>query len=250
MKLEPKYSVEAIGKVRSCFKQKFGTPRQPGKAIHAVAELEIFPSWQPELSLRGLEKFSHLWVIFWFHENGGYKFHAKIHPPRLKGESVGVFASRSPHRPNPIGLSVLKILKVMEKSVLVTGVDLIEGTPILDMKPYLTHIESLPEAQDGWVDDNPEQRIQVSWVKEILEVSFTEWFKKSEEVQHFGLRLDEVQTLIEQIIAEDPRPLVYRGFEGGESQYRNTHAFYLFDADIQFRFTSPDKAEIFSLVYK
>lgn len=235
--------LKSIGQIKSCYKQKFGTPRQPGRVPHSIAELCLTPEWQPEISLRGLQEFTHLWVMFWFHQNGNYQFHAKVHPPRLKGESAGVFATRSPHRPNPLGLSLVKIMKVLESSVLVSGIDMIDGTPLLDIKPYLPHVEALTDATGGWVEANPESSIEVIWSLEALSSLLT-WVQGSKEIERFGLGLEQVKELIVGSIAEDPRPLIYRGFEGGKSPYREDHAIYLFDGDVHFRFLAANRAEV------
>jgi tRNA-Thr(GGU) m(6)t(6)A37 methyltransferase TsaA len=227
--------LKPIGLLQSCFKQKFGTPRQPGIVSHSVAEILIDPQWQPELSLQGLEQFSHLWVIFEFHQNGVYEFHAKIHPPRLKGESMGLFATRSPHRPNPLGLSVVKILKVFQDRVLVSGVDIIDGTPVFDIKPYIPQFESIPHAKAQWVEQNPEQQIVVRWADGLIG-QLTNYCAHSKEIQKYQLSAESLKELIEEVVSQDPRPLVYRGYEGQDSPYRKTHFFRLFDLDIEFQF--------------
>lgn len=236
-------SLRPIGIVSSCFKKKFGTPRQSGLVRNAVGELIIFPEYQPEISLQGLEEISHLWVMFWFHQNGDYHFHAKIHPPRLKGESMGVFATRSPHRPNPIGLSLVKILKVLTNSILVSGLDLIEGTPILDIKPYLAGADQAPNATGGWVTENPEEVIRVEFT-ESATMELKNWMTVSTQISKYDLNLEQLYSLITEMIQMDPRPLVYRGSEGVDSKYRSEHAFYLFDGDIHFKFMAKNHAMV------
>src|SRR5262245_41456117 len=105
-------SMKPIGYVKSCYRDKFGTPRQPSLSPLSTAEICIDKQWQPESALSGLDGFSHLWVIFQFHQNNQSRYHAKVHPPRMGGEPIGVFATRSPHRPNAIGMSVVKIEKI------------------------------------------------------------------------------------------------------------------------------------------
>lgn len=235
--------LKPIGLLQSCFKQKFGTPRQPGIVSHSVAEIVLDPQWQPEISLQGLEQFSHLWVIFEFHQNGEYDFHAKIHPPRLKGESMGLFATRSPHRPNALGLSVVKILRVLSDRILVSGVDMIDGTPIFDLKPYLPQFESLPQAKAQWVELNPEKAIAVRWEADATD-HLLHLAEGSQEIQKYQLNCEALKALIEEVVSQDPRPLVYRGFEGETSPYRQTHFFRLFDLDIEFRFDEPHMATV------
>ena len=133
--------MEPIGYIESCFKDKFGTPRQPGLVKKAWAKLKIRADLQPEESLQGLEGFSHVWLIWVFHQNKVSRYHAKVHPPRLGGKSMGLFATRTPHRPNPIGLSLVEIVRVEKDGIVVSGADLVDGTPILDIKPYLQEVE-------------------------------------------------------------------------------------------------------------
>src|SRR5690606_33438212 len=125
--------LKPIGILHSCFPEKFGTPRQSLMVPEAEGWIELLPWVQPELSLTDLEKFSHLWVISWFHRHGTQFTKPKVHPPRKEGESTGGFACRSPHRFNPIGLSVVKIVRVEPPKIFVQGLDLVDGTPILDV---------------------------------------------------------------------------------------------------------------------
>lgn len=156
--------LQVLGVLESCFKEKFGTPRQPHLAPGSTARLRVHPRYSPEHSLAGLEKFSHVWLLSWFHLNTNKTFHPKIHPPRMKGGKIGVFASRSPHRPNPIGLSLARLEKVEGGTLYLSGIDLIEGTPILDIKPYLPFSDSAPASRTGWVPEHafPELQVEVS----------------------------------------------------------------------------------------
>lgn len=154
--------LQAIGVLESCFREKFGTPRQPHLVPASTARLRIHPRYNPEHSLAGLSEFSHVWLIFWFHLNTNKTFHPKIHPPRLKGGKIGVFASRSPHRPNPIGLSLAKLEKVEGGTLYLSGIDLIDGTPILDVKPYLAFSDSAAAPLSGWIPDNSFPELEVA----------------------------------------------------------------------------------------
>ncbi|OGR70740.1 MAG: tRNA (N6-threonylcarbamoyladenosine(37)-N6)-methyltransferase TrmO [Elusimicrobia bacterium GWD2_63_28] len=156
--------LRAIGVLESCFKEKFGTPRQPHLVPGSTARLRIQPRYNPCHSLAGLSQFSHVWLLSWFHLNTNKTFHPKIHPPRLKGGKIGVFASRSPHRPNPLGLSLAKLEKVEGDTLYLSGIDLINGTPILDIKPYLPFSDTAQAPLSGWVPDNafPELRVVLS----------------------------------------------------------------------------------------
>lgn len=150
------FQFEAIGHVRTPFHDKFGIPRQPGLASQAKGVIKINPDPDLKTALRSLEQFSHLWIVFVFHEHGGKKWKPSIRPPRLGGATkVGVLASRSPHRPNPIGLSAVILEKVDFDAeggpeIHVGGVDLLDGTPVLDIKPYIPYADSIPDANAGW----------------------------------------------------------------------------------------------------
>ncbi|XP_059486840.1 tRNA (adenine(37)-N6)-methyltransferase isoform X2 [Neocloeon triangulifer] len=150
-------SFQIIGHVSSWFTEKRGTPRQPGVCKESMGKLtlkkDLFTN--PEHTLDGLNNFSHLWLIFHFHKNLATHVKAKVAPPRLNGERVGVFGTRSPHRPSPIGLSLVKIENIEGATILFSGVDMVDGTPVLDIKPYIPHYDSpwcLSQEDD---DDEP-----------------------------------------------------------------------------------------------
>jgi len=229
--------LKIIGYVESCFRDKFGTPRQPGLIPEARGFLRILPEFQPQDSLQGLEDFSHLWVLFVFHKNHqDTRFHAKVHPPRLGGDKVGVFATRSPHRPNPVGLSLLKIEELRPDGIWVSGLDLIDQTPILDIKPYLPYAESRAEAQGGWAPEAPETPWQVNYLcRDKLET----WKRER----------PEIEALITKTLQMDPRPQVYKGYEGQESPYRSHHAVRLHEGDVHFRFCENQTIEVFDIYF-
>jgi len=234
------FSIVPIGFIKTCYPDKFGVPRQPGLVKHTISELEILPEWQPEFAIQGLEGYSHIWISFIFHMNTNAKYHPKVHPPRLGGKSMGVFATRSPHRPNPLGLSLCEIYKIEENKIYLYGVDLVDGTPIVDIKPYLPQFESLPQARGGWAVDstNDVRSIAVEFsvdAKAVLE----QWMIRT------GRK--ELEIVIKEVIQQDPRPLVYRGFENKESPYRNEHAFRLYDGDVQFQFVEENLARVISI---
>ena len=164
----PASPLRVIGHLRSCFREKFGTPRQPQVVPGATAALTIAREFLPEHSLAGLDRFTHVWLLSYFHLNTNKTVRPKIHPPRLKGESVGLFASRSPHRPSPIGLSLARLVKVERDTVHLAGIDLVDGTPILDLKPYLPEWDSAPRASAGWTKDAPFPSMKVKFSKTAL----------------------------------------------------------------------------------
>lgn len=229
-----------IGYLRSCYPDKFGVPRQAGLVKKAYSELQIAPEFQPEISLQGLEGYSHLWLQFVFHLNSSVRFHAKVHPPRLEGQTMGLFATRSPHRPNPIGLSLVEIVEIQKDTLVLAGADLVDGTPILDIKPYLPHIESKPEARGGWATEVQKDEIQVEFSSAAMEI-LQKWIERS------GKK--ELPEVISEVLKQDPRPVIYRGFESQESPYRNKHAFRLYDGDIHFEFTTKNHVIVFDILF-
>lgn len=230
--------INVIGYVESCYIDKFGTPRQPGLIPQSKAFLRILPEFQPQDSLVGLDQFSHLWVIFGFHKNNqDSRFHAKVHPPRLEGEKIGVFASRSPHRPNPLGLSVVTIEKIEREGVRVSGVDMVDGTPIYDLKPYLPYVESLPHASGGWAAEPP----KTLWRVEFL---------CPEKLAIWKSHRPEIEDLIVNTLQLDPRPMVYKGYEGQESSpYRSRHAMRLYEGDVHFAYTDAGIIQVFDILF-
>ncbi len=151
--------IRPIAHMRSDFSSKFGIPRQAGLASALRSEIVFEEEFRDPSALRGLAGFSHIWLIWGFSEAPQEGFHPTVRPPRLGGnERVGVFATRSPFRPNSLGLSSVRIVSVDTKDgvpvVRVAGADLMDGTPIYDIKPYLTTTDCHPEAHDGFVADN------------------------------------------------------------------------------------------------
>lgn len=152
----PELCVRPIGHVRAPWREKFGVPRQSGLSqVEATIELDV--ELVPREALRGLEQVSHLWVIAWFHGIApGSGVRATVRPPRLGGsERLGVLATRSPHRPNPLALSVVELLGITDRLLHVRGIDLLEGTPVLDLKPYLPYADLVPTATCAWASDPP-----------------------------------------------------------------------------------------------
>ena len=161
----------AIGTLASCFVDRRGTPRQGMLAPAARSQLKLDPNVIQPSALEGLEQFTHVWLIFEFHENtnaskladGSRNVKAKVHPPALGGEKVGLFATRTPHRPNPIGLSVARLIELRGDTLTLGGADLVDGTPILDIKPYLRHDIQPDAAVPSWC----ENRSDASAVAEV-----------------------------------------------------------------------------------
>ncbi len=149
--------IEPIGIIHSCFKEKFGIPRQSGLIQSATATLELLPPYNVEEALRGIEEFSHLWIVFAFHESVTEKFQPTVRPPRLGGNTrIGVFATRAPFRPNPIGLSVVELKRVNGTTLELAGGDFLDETPVLDIKPYIPYADSIPAAHGAFANAAPD----------------------------------------------------------------------------------------------
>ncbi|WP_417329457.1 tRNA (N6-threonylcarbamoyladenosine(37)-N6)-methyltransferase TrmO [Halomonas cupida] len=213
------FSITPIGVIASDFPDKFGVPRQPGLVPEATAQLHLLEPYNDPLAVRGLEGFSHLWLTFIFHLSPP-DWKALVRPPRLGGNArMGVFASRSTHRPNRLGLSLVELVDVStDKGVTLTlrGADLVHGTPVVDIKPYLPWAEARPEAHTGFAPAAPER----------IEVAFS-----SQALDYLALRDDgnSLRRLIEEVLAQDPRP-AYRG----QSDQR-LYGVYLRDVNVRFR---------------
>ena len=187
--------MEVIAHIRSDFPEKFGIPRQSGLVDKLEAVVVFAPPYRNTDAIRGLEGYSHIWLLWEFSENIGRDWSPTVRPPRLGGnERVGVFATRSPFRPNPLGLSSVRLLGIEKHDkwgviLRVAGADLLDGTPIYDIKPYLPHIDSHPQAAGGFATEVKEYRLQVECPQHILT-------KLPQEKQ---------EALLE-VLANDPRP--------------------------------------------
>ena len=195
------FAFNPIGVVRSPFKEKFGIPRQPGLIAGAESVIELGADPDFATAVRGMETFSHLWVIWVFHEHGARKWKPSIRPPRLGGaKKVGVLSSRSPHRPNPIGLSAVKLVRIEYPKgkpvrLVVSGLDCLDGTPVLDLKPYLPYADRIEGANAGWADEEI-KRVPVKFLAAAL---------KSIKEKQAG-RPENLRELITGILELDPRP--------------------------------------------
>lgn len=183
-----------IGYIKTDFKEKFGIPRQSGRAPSTLGKIFFYPEYRNSDALREIEGFNYIWLLFDFSLSHTEKWQPTVRPPRLGGnKKVGVFASRSPFRPNPIGLSSVKLLGVEKTrdgdALFVSGVDLLDGTPIFDIKPYLPSSDCHVDAVGGYADQFTDYK---------LEVQFSDHLK--------GLiPAEKVDALIE-CLSDDPRP--------------------------------------------
>ncbi len=189
-----------IALVHSPYKEKFATPRQAGLTSSVKATIEFLPEYCTAESVRGLDGFSHIWLLFVFHQHIDQGWNPTVRPPRLGGNRrVGVFASRSPFRPNPIGLSAVKLLDIHNQTNTLTldvqGADLIDGTPIIDIKPYIPYADSIPDALSGFAVNRPQSG---------LEIIFSE--KTRDQLIEFSCQVPQLEILIRETLSLDPRP--------------------------------------------
>ncbi len=165
--------IEPIAYIKNGYKEKFGVPRQSGLAPSVKSVIEFCEGFRDENCIRDIEQYSHLWLLWGFSKNEN-QWSPTVRPPRLGGNKrVGVFATRSPFRPNPIGLSCVVLEKIEAgkngKIIIVSGGDLADGTPIYDIKPYLPYVDSIPEALGGFSEDHKNDAFQVEFAENIKE---------------------------------------------------------------------------------
>ena len=190
--------MEVIARIHNDFPTKFGLPRQSGLAPSLRSKIVFEPAFRVPAALRGLEGFSHIWLIWGFSESEGWS--PTVRPPRLGGNvRMGVFATRSPFRPNPIGLSSVRLEGIETDGenglvLIVAGADLMDGTPIYDIKPYLPGVDAHPEATDGFVGAHPQTLLTVQ-----LDPSLTAVLSAGQ------------QAALREILAQDPRPAYHAG---------------------------------------
>lgn len=231
--------LEPVGILHTCFKEKFGIPRQPNLVKEATARLEFFPEFAREEAVRSLTGFSHIWLLFIFHKAYGKTkvgWSPMVRPPRLGGnKKVGVFASRSPFRPNPIGMSCVRLNRVEMTEhgpvLHLSGVDILDKTPILDIKPYLPYSDSLPDAKDGFAQGPPHPGLIVTYSKKAI----TQIKEKN---------IPNLEAIITGILSNDPRP-AYSGGKTADNEGR-IRGIRLFDFDLKWQVVD-DGARVLSL---
>ncbi len=233
--------LKVIGTVKSCFKEKFGIPRQPGLVTEAKGLIELLPPYNREESVRGLQQFSHLWVSFIFHQSIEQGWSSMVRPPRLGGnKKVGVFASRSMFRPNPIGLSVVKIDGIEVDSgvkIKVSGIDLLDGTPIIDIKPYLPYVDSVADAYGGFAPLPPSGK---------NEVLFSEVATNDIDSMQGKYDLD-LSLLITQVLQSNPAPAYINDMDKLNREEVREYGMKLLDFDVKWHFIAQGKIEVVSL---
>lgn len=162
--------MKPIAHIRTDFPEKFGIPRQSGLVPGLCGRVVFLPAYRNPDALRGLEGYSHVWLLWEFSEAKRDTWSPTVRPPRLGGNRrMGVFATRSPFRPNPIGLSCVRLLAIEGTDLIVEGADLLDGTPIYDIKPYLPYTDAHPEATAGFAGEVYEDRLTVIFPPDLLE---------------------------------------------------------------------------------
>lgn len=223
MKLDQVF-IKPIAIIDSPFKEKFGIPRQSGLAPSAVGKVRLVPPYDQADAVRGLENFSHLWLLFLFDQHMDRDWTPLIRPPRLGGnEKIGVFASRSTFRPNMIGQSVVKLESVETRNgevcLTVSGIDLLDQTAIIDIKPYVPYSDALPDADGSFARLAPEAGFDIHIPNDV-----------SADVERFETdQRPNLRALIIEVLQQDPRPAYRKG-----KQEERIYGVKLFDLDIRF----------------
>ncbi|MDO4430833.1 MAG: tRNA (N6-threonylcarbamoyladenosine(37)-N6)-methyltransferase TrmO [Lonepinella koalarum] len=226
-----------IAVIHTAYKEKFSVPRQPNLVQDGTGIVELLPPYNSPEAVRGLEQFSHLWLIFLFDQIPSGKWQPTVRPPRLGGnQRIGVFASRSTHRPNPLGLSKVELRKIdcsQGKVLLHLGsVDLVDGTPIVDIKPYIAFADSEPHALCGFAQEKP---------LPLLEVKFSptaqRMLQKLEEKQPYLPRF------ISEVLQQDPRP----AYQQGQISER-IYGVHLSEFNVTFQMKERGRVEVIDIV--
>lgn len=220
------YSLTPVGHIQSPFKEKFAIPRQPGLAPSAIASIVLENDANNPDTVRGIEQFSHLWVLFLFDQNLDQGWTPTVRPPRLGGnERIGVFASRATFRPNGIGMSVVPLKGVRKEAgkvvIDIGSCDLVDGTPVIDIKPYIPYSDAVSNATGGYAAEPP-QTLDVCFGTQPLAC-----LAKDKDGQN-------KQQVIAEVLAQDPRPAYKKG-KADSKEY----AVHLFDLNVKFTVDEP-----------
>ena len=215
-----------IGTIDSPYKEKFAIPRQPGLVSAAQGQLRLTGTANNAELVRGLAQFSHIWLLFVFHGTQAQGWKPLVRPPRLGGnKKLGVLATRSTFRPNPIGMSVVKLDKIEQQRsqviLHISELDLLDNTPIVDIKPYLPYADIVESAEGGYAQQSPETDISVEFSNAAQTV-----------ISRYQQDYPKLQTLISQVLSQDPRP-AYKQQSADEKIY----GMALYDFNIQWQMT-------------
>ncbi len=229
------YEVTPIARALTPYKQKFGIPRQPQLANKVIGQIELIEPYANPLALDGLQQVSHIWVLFLFHQIDEARCRQlRVRPPRLGGnKKLGVFASRSTHRPNRIGQSLLEIDRIEGSSIYVRGIDLLDQTPIIDIKPYLPYVERPEKCHNHIATDTP-PTIEVTWHA-----------RTNQQIHQYrsdNLDPQSMKEMINQCLAQDPRPAY------SELDCQRVYGMRFDNFDIRFQYLSDDLVQVVELI--
>lgn len=237
-------SIDIIGTVDSPYKEKFAIPRQPGIVNAAHGKIRLTGTANNAELVRGLEQFSHIWLLFVFHGTQAQGWKPLVRPPRLGGnKKLGVLATRSTFRPNPIGMSVVKLDRVEHQYnkqqgsqviLHISEFDLLDGTPIVDIKPYVPYADIITDAQGGYAHQQPENDI---------DVVFTD--VASTAIEHHSTHYPKLAQLIEQVLSQDPRP-AYKQKANDDKIY----GMKLYEFNIQWQLAGSHTIKVLSVELK
>ncbi|MEQ5091369.1 tRNA (N6-threonylcarbamoyladenosine(37)-N6)-methyltransferase TrmO [Providencia rettgeri] len=218
------FQFNVIGHIESPYKEKFAIPRQPGLVQGGAGRLHLHSPFNDPNAVRGLSQFSHVWVLFVFHQTMKNGWKPLVRPPRLGGnDKMGVFATRSTFRPNPIGMSLVELHGItIENSQVILelgSLDLVDGTPVIDIKPYLPFAEAIPTATAGYAQDTPSDDMQVIFTPEI-----------ETELDDYQNQYPGIKQFISQVLMQDPRPAYKK-----QSTETCDYAVHLLDFNIRWR---------------
>ncbi|TNC92086.1 MAG: tRNA (N6-threonylcarbamoyladenosine(37)-N6)-methyltransferase TrmO [Thalassolituus sp.] len=225
------HTITPVAYARSPFQEKFAIPRQPGLAPSVRTCIELTPPFDDPCALEGLNDITHVWLLFLFHQVGSRNDSLRVRPPRLGGnEKTGVFSTRSTHRPNGIGQSLVKVESVEGSCLWVSGADLLDGTPIIDIKPFVPYADIPVNAGNRMAPAAPE------W----LEVIWTE--ATETEARKQGQRLREnVMQIVTECLQQDPRPAYQKHDES------RVYGVRLWDLQVRWRYPTPDSIQLVSI---
>jgi tRNA-Thr(GGU) m(6)t(6)A37 methyltransferase TsaA len=211
----PTLTLTPIGVVRSALIERADAPRQPRLPGSAEGRVELFPGRGYEDALLDLDLWDHIWLVFWFHSNADYR--PKVQPPR-SAVKRGVLATRAPYRPNPIGISAVRLLRVEGLNLFVEGLDLLDGTPILDVKPYVPYSDAIPEANHGWLDGGEvEAGLRPADPRPAYQVSYAALAE--EQLGFLAAQGQELRARIDAALALGPSPHAYRRIKQTQDGY-------------------------------
>lgn len=227
-----------VARIHTPYKEKFSVPRQPNLVQDGTGIVELLPPYNTPEAVRGLEQFSHLWLIFQFDQIPQGKWQPTVRPPRLGGnQRVGVFASRSTHRPNPLGLSKVELRKIecAQGQVLLHlgSVDLVDGTPIFDIKPYIAFADSEPQANSGFAQEKPPLLLKVLFSPKAQN-TMQELVKNQPHFNNVNL-----PRFITEVLQQDPRP----AYQQGQLSER-IYGVHLFNLNVKFQMKDVDIVEV------